>query len=326
MSVDIRWSRPDLRWAIETSDLHKRFRRTHAVAGLDLRVPVGAVHGLLGPNGSGKTTTLRMLLGLIRPDAGTMRVLGHDVPDDLAAVIGRVGAIVESPKLHPTMSLRRNLEILAMSLGVPRRRVTEVLLEVGLGSRGDAQFRRCSLGMKQRAAIAATLLKEPELLIFDEPTNGLDPAGIREIRTTMRALADAGRTVLVSSHDLSEVEQIADSVSVIGRGRLLAEGELSQFLAGAAATVEVEVADNVAAFEALRRGGYQSQVVGARLIVTRRDGERSDPAEVARTLGAADVWPSRLVEGRSSLEQVYLELTATEHLSATQGRQSGGAA
>ncbi len=326
MTVDTRWSRPDLNWAIEASSLYKQFRRTHAVAGLDLHVPVGVVHGLLGPNGSGKTTTLRMLLGLIRPDGGTVRVLGHTVPDDLPAVIDRVGAIVESPRLHPTMSLRRNLEILATSLGVPLRRVTEVLLEVGLGARGDELFRRCSLGMKQRAAIAATLLKEPELLIFDEPTNGLDPSGIHEIRTTLRTLADAGRTVLVSSHDLSEVEQVADSVSVIGRGRLIAEGELSQFLAGAASSVEVTVADHAAAFEALRRGGYQSQLVGARLLVTRRDGTRPDPSDIARTLGAADLWPSRLVEKRSSLEQVFLELTASEHLSATQGRWSGGAA
>lgn len=326
MSVDRRWSRDPDGWAVRTADLSKRFGRVRAVDRLDLHVPVGAVHGLLGPNGSGKTTTLRMLLGLVRADEGRMEIFGSEVPRFLPDVIGRVGAIVESPKFHPTVTLRRNLEILAMSLGVSRRRVTEVLLEVGLAARADTRFRQCSLGMKQRLAIAATLLKEPDLLIFDEPTNGLDPAGIHEIRTTMRDLADAGRTVLVSSHDLSEIELIADSVSVIGRGRVIAEGELAEFLAGAGSHVEVEVDNNSRAFEALRRAGYRAQVVGARLIVTRPDGARPEAAAVAEVLGSAGVWPSRLLEQRATLEQAFLDLTAEEHLTATQGKHRGGAA
>ncbi|GAB3813464.1 ABC transporter ATP-binding protein [Tessaracoccus terricola] len=322
MNVDQRWSRAPGQWAVRTRDLTKSFGRTVAVAGLDLHVPVGAVHGFLGPNGSGKTTTLRMLLGLVHADGGQMEIFGHAVPEQLPEVIDRVGAIVESPKFYPSITLRRNLEILAMSLGVNRRRVTEVLLEVGLSGRGDTRFQQCSLGMKQRLAIAATLLKEPQLLIFDEPTNGLDPAGIHEIRTTMRALADAGRTVLVSSHDLSEIEQVADSVSVIGRGRVIAEGELSEFLSGDEVNVEIEVDNNAVAAEALRRAGYRSTVVGGRLHVTRGDGVRADPRDVARTLAAVDVYPRHLVVARATLEQAYLDLTADEHLSATQGRPS----
>lgn len=320
MSVDHRWSRPPTQWAVRTHDLTKSFGRNVAVAGLDLHVPVGSVHGLLGPNGSGKTTTLRMLLGLVHADRGRMEIFGHRVPEQLPEVINRVGAIVESPKFHPSITLRRNLEILAMSLGVNRRRVTEVLLEVGLGGRGETRFQQCSLGMKQRLAIAATLLKEPQLLVFDEPTNGLDPAGIHEIRTTMRALADAGRTVLVSSHDLSEIEQVADSVSVIGRGRVIAEGELSEFLSGDDVKVEVEVDDNPAAADALRQAGFRSELVGARLHVTRADGERPDPRDVARALASAQQFPSHLETLRTSLEQAYLDLTSGEHLSATQGR------
>lgn len=291
------------------------------MAGLDLNVPIGGVHALLGPNGSGKTTTLRMLLGLIRSDGGAMELCGVNVPERLGEVIQHVGAIVESPKFHPNMTLRRNLEILALSIGVHRSRVTEVLLEVGLGGRTDTRFRQCSLGMKQRLAIAATLLKEPQVLIFDEPTNGLDPAGIQEIRTTIRALADAGRTVLISSHLLGEVEQVADSVSIIGRGRVLVEGDLASLLSGDRSLVAVEVRDHSRAHEALRQAGYSVQISGGRLHVSGAHGAVAEPEDVARVLGDVDLWPQHLSVERSTLESVFLEVTALEHLSATQGNQ-----
>ena len=198
------WSRGE--WAIQASGLIKRYGGRPVLRSLELNVPRGGVHGLLGPNGSGKTTTIRILLGLVRANFGRAHILGHEVPGDLPAVIGQVGAIVESPKFAPRMTGRHNLDVLADSIGVPRRRVTEVLLEVGLAADADRRFASYSLGMKQRLAIAATLLKSPEVLIFDEPTNGLDPVGIHDIRSTMRALADSGRTVLVSSHILSEIE------------------------------------------------------------------------------------------------------------------------
>ncbi len=313
------WTETPASWAIRTSGLTKRFGRMAAVAGLDLNVPVGGVHALLGPNGSGKTTTLRMLLGLIRADGGSMEMCGVSVPDRLDEVIQYVGAIVESPKFYPAMSLRRNLEILAMSIGVHRRRVTEVLLEVGLGGRADTSFRQCSLGMKQRLAIAATLLREPQVLIFDEPTNGLDPAGIQDIRTTIRALADAGRSVLISSHLLGEVEQVADSVSIIGRGRVLVEGDLANLLSGDHSCVVVEVSDNSLAHEALREAGYSVELAGSRLQVTATGRSSAEPSDVARVLGGVDLWPHHLSVERSTLESVFLEVTAGEHLSATQG-------
>ena len=315
------WSETPSAWAIRTSGLTKRFGRIKAVDGLNLNVPIGGVHALLGPNASGKTTTLRMLLGLVRSDGGVMEMCGVPVPERLGEVIQHVGAIVESPKFHPNMTLRRNLEILAMSIGVNRRRVTEVLLEVGLGGRADARFRQCSLGMKQRLAIAATLLKEPRLLIFDEPTNGLDPAGIQEIRTTIRALADAGRTVLISSHLLGEVEQVADSVSIIGRGRVLVEGDLANLLSGERSTVVVEVHDHSLAHEALRQRGYTVQVSGGRLHVSGGGGSMAEPSDVARVLGGVGLWPQHLSVERSTLESVFLEVTANEHLGAVQGNQ-----
>ncbi len=315
------WSETPSAWAIRTSGLVKRFGRIEAVSALDLNVPIGGVHALLGPNGSGKTTTLRMLLGLIRADGGTMEMCGVSVPERLGEVIHHVGAIVESPKFNPTMTLRRNLEILAMSIGVNRLRVTEVLLEVGLGGRADARFRQCSLGMKQRLAIAATLLKGPQVLIFDEPTNGLDPAGIQEIRTTIRALADSGRTVLISSHLLGEVEQVADSVSIIGRGRVLVEGDLTTLLSGDRSLVVVEVHDHSLAHEALRQSGYTVEVSGSRLHVSRTGGTPADPSDVARVLGRVNLWPHHLSVERSTLESVFLEVTAGEHLSATQNNR-----
>ena len=221
-------------YAVEAYNLRKVYRtrkgRQAAVDGLDLRVPLGGVHGFLGPNGSGKTTTIRMLLGLVAADSGYIRVFDHEVPLHLDRVIDRVGAIVEQPKFFPSFSGRKNLTLLATAIGSPRRRVDQVLADVGLADRAGDKFRTYSLGMKQRLAIAATLLKDPSLLIFDEPTNGLDPAGIHEIRATMRGLADRGKTVLVSSHILSEVQQVADTVSIIGRGRMLAEGRVSDIL------------------------------------------------------------------------------------------------
>ena len=313
-----RWKRTPAAWAVQVRGLAKQFRRIQAVSGLDLNVPVGGVHGLLGPNGSGKTTTIRMLLGLIRPDRGEMRIFDHEVPSGLPEVIDRVGAIVESPKFTPSMSLQRNLEVLAASTGVPRRRVTQVLLEVGLRGRAKTAFNTSSLGMRQRLAIAATLLKEPDLLIFDEPTNGLDPAGIHEIRTTIRALGDAGRTVIVSSHLLGEIEQIADSVSIMARGRVIAAGELEEFLHDDSEHVMVEIGDPPAAFEVLRQAGFGCQLAAGQLRVTRDEG--LDPAAVARGLGEADLWPTHLSLRRSSLESVFLELTADEGLTTTQGR------
>lgn len=320
--IEQRWSEVPSAWAIETRDLWKRFHRTTAVAGLDLRVPLGGVHGLLGPNGSGKTTTLRMLMGLIRPTSGSMHILGQEVPQNLTEVIDDIGSIVESPKFMPSITLRRNLEILAVSIGVPRHRVTEVLLEVGLAARAETRFRQCSLGMKQRLAIAATLLKGPKVLIFDEPTNGLDPAGIQEIRATLGDLANHGRTVLVSSHILNEIEQVADSVSIIGRGRVLAEGHLSEFLTDGEAQVVVEVdGDASDAHEVLRQAGFVVTTSGPQLIVS---GDLT-PSTVARTLGAADIWPRHLSKRRSNLESVFLQLTADEHLSATQAAHAGEA-
>ena len=230
--------------------------RTVAVDDLTLSVASGGVHGFLGPNGSGKTTTIRILLGLVSPDAGAVRVLGADVPRGLPAVVGRVGALVESPQLFPTFSGRRNLHILAGLADLPGTRVEEMLELVGLAERADDRVKGYSLGMRQRLAIAAAMLKAPELLILDEPTNGLDPAGMVEVRELIRTLGSDGRTtVFLSSHLLTEVEAVCDAVTILGRGRLVASGPVSEVLAMAGSSAALMLRfDDRAAGRARRRG------------------------------------------------------------------------
>ncbi|MFT4295452.1 MAG: ATP-binding cassette domain-containing protein [Micropruina sp.] len=294
--------------AVAITGLSKRYRSIKAVDNLTMTVPVGGVHGFLGPNGSGKTTTIRMLLGLIPADGGSMRLFGEPVPQRLPQVIDKVGAIVEQPRFFDTFSARKNLALLAQAIGAPLSRVGEVLQQVGLAGRERYDFRTYSLGMKQRLAVAATLLKDPQLLIFDEPTNGLDPQGIHDFRATIRQLADSGRTVLVSSHILAEVQQVADTVTIIARGGTLAEGPVATLLAAGSDPVRVVVGEPARADAILRAAGLVVQGDGRALLVTRPDG-RLEAEEVARRLGEQGLWVSELGVQRRNLEQLYLELT-----------------
>ncbi|MDV3220791.1 ABC transporter ATP-binding protein [Intrasporangium sp.] len=312
--------------AVQTINLRKSYLgrggRRVAVQGLTMTVPASGVHGFLGPNGSGKTTTIRMLLGLIRPDSGTAELFGRSVPKELPAVIDRVGAIVESPKFFPAFTGRQNLRLLADAIGTPRPRIDEVLEVTHLGDRGRDRYAGYSLGMKQRLAIAATLLKDPDLLIFDEPTNGLDPAGIREVRDTMRSLGERGKTVLVSSHILAEVEQVADTVTIIGHGRTLAEGTVADILGGAGtAQVRVGVSSPAQAEDVLTAAGLRVSRDGVRLLVSGAE----DPAEITRLLAGQGLYVAELTPVRPDLESAFLSLTADEGLGSEADRQAGGA-
>nr|WP_227993593.1 ABC transporter ATP-binding protein [Pseudactinotalea sp. HY160] len=310
-------------WAISTRALRKSYpgvRRRVAVDGLDLNVPAGGVHGFLGPNGSGKTTTIRMVLGLVRPDSGEITVLGKPVPAALPEVIAKVGAIVESPKFFPNFSGRANLELLADAIGAPRPHVAEVLAQTGLSDRAGDHFGTYSLGMKQRLAIAATLLKRPEVLIFDEPTNGLDPAGIHDVRATMRALADEGRTVLVSSHILAEVEQIADTVSIIGRGRLIAGGTVAEIIGARTATIRIRVAEPERAVAVLAGAGHATRLDHGTIHVDSGD----DPAVLNELLAAHGLFASELLAERPGLESVFLDLTREAELGLPRRRDRRG--
>ncbi|SCL29349.1 ABC-2 type transport system ATP-binding protein [Micromonospora nigra] len=296
---------------IEIEGLRKTFRslrrgRRVAVDGFDLRVEAGQVHGFLGPNGSGKTTTLRALLGLVRADEGRLTVLGESSPERLPRVAGRVGAIVESPQFFGNFTGERTLRLLARAGGVPTDRVYAVLEQVGLRDRADERVRSYSLGMKQRLAVASALLKDPELLILDEPANGLDPAGIREMRDLMRSLAASGVTVLVSSHILAEIQLICDHVTIISRGRRVAAGPVSEVLAGFDRHEFLVRADDLGhAGELLHAAGMGVAGHDDHLVVTGVD----DATTVSRTLGEQGVWVRELTPLRPDLESVFLELT-----------------
>ena len=300
---------------IETTGLRKEFRSRRglrvAVEDLDLAVPAGGVHGFLGPNGSGKTTTIRMLLGLARATQGEMRLFGQPVPQLLPSVIDRVGAVVESPKFSPHFSGRQNLTLLARTIGAPTSQVDAAVETVGLTGRDTDRFKSYSLGMKQRLAIAATLLKQPDLLILDEPTNGLDPAGIREIRETIRDLGASGVTVLLSSHILAEVQQVCTSATIIGNGRMLASGRVQDLMASTGAyRIVVDRPDD--AIRALEEAGLTATAEGEALVVqTDRPG-----SEITRVLGETGVWLDELTPLRADLESVFLDLTEGDRMGA----------
>src|ERR1700712_3964885 len=279
---------------IETSGLRKVYRsggrRTVAVDGLDLAVPPGGVHGFLGPNGSGKTSTIKMLLGLARPTKGEMRLFGLPVPAQLPHVVDRVGAVVEEPRFVPTFSARKNLTLLARSVGLPRSSVDTALQQVGLSDRARDHYRDYSLGMKQGLAIAAALLKSPDLLILDEPTNGLDPAGIQAIREMIRDLGDSGVTVLLSSHILAEVQQVCHSVSILGEGRLLASGRVAELLGEKASRTRVGVADPQGAKHFLESAGYAVTREIDHLVVEGHE----QPEQITRLLADKGVYVQEL--------------------------------
>ncbi len=290
--------------AIETNGLTKRYGpAVPAVDRLDLHVRRGEVHGFVGPNGAGKTTTLRMLVGLARPTAGSARVLGH--PAGSAAALARTGAMIEEPSFYPFLSGRTNLRIVADHAGVPPGRIEAVLARVELTPRAGDRAATYSTGMKQRLALAAALLKDPELLILDEPTNGLDPAGIAEIRELVRGLAREGRTVLLSSHLMNEIEQICDRVSVIRRGRLVAEGGVDQLRGKPELRLRAEPLERARELvQALPFVESLRSADGA--LVLAIEPERA--AAINRCLVRNGIAVSELTPVRSSLEAVFLGL------------------
>jgi ABC-2 type transport system ATP-binding protein len=269
-------------------------------------VPAGGVFGFLGPNGSGKTTTIRCLLGLVRPTAGRVGVLGHEVPEQLPAAVRRVGAIVETPAFVPTMSARENLRLLAAIDRIGARRVAAVLDAVGLGADADRAVRRFSLGMRQRLGLAAALLKDPALLVLDEPANGLDPSGMREIRLLLRALAAEGRTVFVSSHLLAEIEQTCDAVAILRRGRCIASGAVRDVIGHADAALLVRVDDPAMAEAVLAAASIGFERAGGYLRVA---ASVDDAARVTRLLAERAVWVTEMRPDQASLEERFLELT-----------------
>jgi ABC-2 type transport system ATP-binding protein len=308
--------------AAATRGLVKRYGRQPALVGLDMSVPRGKVYGFLGPNGSGKTTTLRLLVGLLRPQAGQMWLLGEPYTWRDRKRLYRVGSLIETPAFYPYLSGRDNLKVIG-SAG-PRttdKRVDEVLDYVGLHDRAGSPVKTYSLGMKQRLGVAAAMLNDPELLILDEPANGLDPGGMVALRETLRWLTAQGKTVLISSHLLSEVEQLADYVGIVDRGRLLREGTMAELLRDTGQVrVRVAVEEMPRAAEVLRRmapdtplSGNDSGPRAGWLEITLDPGRAG---EVNRALVEAGIFATGLESG-SDLETLFLKLTGTGDFSAT---------
>jgi ABC-2 type transport system ATP-binding protein len=304
----------DAALAIRTAGLRKTFRKQRAVDGIDLAVPRGSVFGFLGPNGSGKTTTIRMLLGLSSATGGEIEVLGEPMPSSLHSVLPRVGALVEGPAFYPYLSGRANLHRFdaADIRSDPRSRTTRVdaaLDRVGLTHAADKKAHAYSLGMKQRLGLANALLARRELLVLDEPTNGLDPQGTREVRNLIRSLADDGTTVFVSSHLLAEIEQVCTHAAVMRTGRLVAQGALEDLRRAGASRVTVRTPDLGPARQVMSRLGLDVDHDGRSDALAADLGDGVLPEDLVRELVAADVRVRGVSVGGGTLEDLFVALT-----------------
>ena len=300
-------------WAVETHGLTKRFKDNVAVDGVELLVPRGCAFGYLGPNGAGKTTLIRVLLGLTHADAGTMSLLGYPVPKHRGRALARMGAIVDEPRFHAHLTGRQNLQILAAAREpAARTRIDGSLERVGIAHRADDKVSKYSMGMRQRLGVAACLLGDPQLLILDEPMNGLDPAGMLEMREMIQSLVAEGRTVVLSSHLLDEVERTCDAVAIVDRGKVIRQGPIADLLAGSAFELQIDcsTADRAASLLAGTQWGEDVDVGPDGLRVDLAAGtQREVVAEVNRLLVEGGVSVYRLQEIHASLESWFLEVT-----------------
>ena len=290
--------------AVVVEGLRKTYKSTIALDGLSFTIPSGKVTGFLGPNGAGKTTTFRSLLGLTKPDAGSMQVLGMDVATQLSNIVPRLGAIVEEPGLIKGLNGRDNLRVAAHTLGRGHEKIDELLAFAGLAADARRRIDGYSKGMRQRLALAAALLGDPEMLFLDEPLDGLDPAGQAQIKASLRQLAADGRTIVVSSHNLGDVEAMADEVIVINHGRLVTQSSLKEILGVQTADHLVEIDDPQRAVEVLVAAGIPATIVEGRVIARAEQGN-----EVSRILAGAGLYPSALYKQSGRLEEAFLRLT-----------------
>ena len=301
-------------WAVEVSGLTKRFGARAAVNHVDLLVPRGSAFGYLGPNGAGKTTLIRVLLGLTRADRGTISLLGVPVPAQRRRALARVGAIVDEPRFHGHLTGRQNLKILAAARGGDAgRQIGPALDRTRLTQRADDKVSDYSMGMRQRLGLAACLLADPQLLILDEPMNGLDPAGMHEMRDMLRGLAGEGRTVMLSSHLLDEVERTCDHVAIVDHGKVIRQGPIGELTGGAGVAIEVQCSDPAAAARVLGQSAVASRIALTEdgLTVTLTAGSaREQAAEINRRLGEAGISVYSLRQAHATLEDWFLSVTS----------------
>jgi len=301
-------------WAVEVHGLTKRFGARAAVDNVDLLVPRGTAFGYLGPNGAGKTTLIRVLLGLTRADRGTMSLLGVPVPAQRGRALARVGAIVDEPRFHGHLTGRENLRVLAAARGPDaEQQIGPALDRTRLTQRADDKVSAYSMGMRQRLGLAACLLADPQLLILDEPMNGLDPAGMHEMRELIRGLVDEGRTVMLSSHLLDEVERTCDQVAIVDHGQVIRQGPISELTEGAGTAVQVQCSDPPAAARALGQPASVSRIAVTEdgLTVSLAAGPaRKQTAQINRLLVEAGISVYGLRAAHASLEDWFLSVTS----------------
>ena len=301
-------------WAVETHGLTKRFGSNVAVDAVELLVPRGCAFGYLGPNGAGKTTLIRMLLGLTRADAGTMSLLGFPVPRHRDVALARVGAIVDEPRFHAHLTGRENLQVLAAARErEARNRIGPALERVGMSGRADDAVAKYSMGMRQRLGVAACLLGDPQLLILDEPMNGLDPAGMRDMRDMIATFVAEGRTVVLSSHLLDEVERTCDAVAIVDQGKIVRQGPIAELLAGTSLGVHVECSEPARAGALLEGApiGAAVEIEPHGLRLTLPTGtDRAVVAEINRVLVESGIAVYRLEPINASLESWFLQVTS----------------
>lgn len=300
-----------MEYIVETKHLTKSFGKEKAVSNLEMKIPKGEIYGFLGPNGAGKTTTIRMLLGLMRPTSGSVQLFGKDMKNNRIEILKNVGSLVENPSYYPHLTAKENLEASRKILNVPKKRIDEVLQQVRLHEVANKKVKGFSLGMKQRLGIAAAMLHQPELLILDEPTNGLDPSGIIEMRQLIQSLPEEyGMTVLISSHLLSEIDQMATRVGVVSKGKMIFQDSIETMRKFAQASIQVKVNDNEAAWRSLLANGQKVDLEKESVTLQAEDDEQV--AASIRYLVQLGFSIYRVQEEKRSLENIFLEMTKEE--------------
>ncbi|MFJ7951105.1 ABC transporter ATP-binding protein [Lysinibacillus sp. NPDC096418] len=298
-----------MEYIVQTENLSKHFGKEQAVAGIDLKIRKGEIYGFLGPNGAGKTTTIRMLLGLMKPTSGTIKIFQKDVTKERIDILSKIGSLVENPSYYPHLTAYENLEALRKILGVPKSRIDEVLAIVRLTEAANKKVKGFSLGMKQRLGIAASLLHNPELLILDEPTNGLDPSGIIEIRNLIKRLpSEYGMTVVISSHLLSEIDQMATTVGIVSKGKMIFQDSIEAMRMHAQPKVLFKVNKSEQAWRSLVANGIKAECKEGKIILDECSDEKV--AQIVQILVQEGFSVYRVEEEKQSLEDIFLQMTA----------------
>lgn len=300
-----------MEYIVETKHLTKTFGKEKAVSNLEMKIPKGEIYGFLGPNGAGKTTTIRMLLGLMRPSSGAVQLFGKDMKNNRIEILKNVGSLVENPSYYPHLTAKENLEASRKILNVPKKRIDEVLKQVRLHGVANKKVKGFSLGMKQRLGIAAAMLHQPELLILDEPTNGLDPSGIIEMRQLILSLPkEYGMTVLISSHLLSEIDQMATRVGIVSKGKMIFQDSIETMRKFAQASIQVKVNDNEAAWRSLLANGQKADLGEDCVTLQAEDDEQVATSIQYLVRHGFSIY--RVQEEKRSLENIFLEMTKEE--------------